>query len=323
MEIPNYSTKSRRRKETCHRENLSKENTNLSTYLKKQYSVYISPIEEYLVGSKILVAPEGSLFKVPFCALLNSKNEHLCQKYSLQFIPALHVLNWSLSKPIPKAGPAFFVGNPVVGEVEFNGRVGSQRPLPNATVEAKECSKIFNAEPMLEEKATKENVLTGIKDASIIHIAAHGHMDDADIFLAPNEGAPKPPSEEHYLLTPKDVTKCTLVARLVVLSCCHSGRGQISAEGVVGIARSFLGAGARSVLVTLWRIQDEPTVEFMKKFYGKVVQGLSVCVALQETMNELTRKFSFSDWAPFQIVGEDIALSQDEIKEIRLLSSKR
>ena len=174
-----------------------------------------------------------------------------------------------------------------------------------------------------KETPQKENVLNGMKDASIIHIAAHGHMDDADIFLAPNKGAPKPPSEEHYLLTAKDVTKCTLVARLVVLSCCHSGRGQISAEGVVGIARSFLGAGARSVLVTLCRIPDGATMVLMKEFYDKILQGLSVCVALQRSMIELKKHFSIAAWVPFQIVGEDIALSNDEIKEIRQLSSIR
>ena len=328
LEIPN-ATQSRARKETSHRDDTTETITsihidsNIDTYLKKQYSVYISPIEEYLVGSKILVSPEGSLFHVPFCALLNSKNEHLCEKYSLQFTPALYVLNSCLSKPLPKIGPSLFVGNPTVGEVEFNGNVGSPSPLPEATVEAKECSTFFNAEPLLEQEATKENVLNGMKGASIIHIAAHGHMDDADIFLAPNEGAPKPPSEEHYLLSAKDVVECTLAARLVVLSCCHSGRGQISAEGVVGIARSFLGAGARSVLVTLWRIPDEQTKEFMKAFYDKVVQCVSVCVALQEIMVELKGKFSFPAWAPFQIVGEDIALSKDEIEEIRGLSSMR
>ena len=329
LEIPN-ATQSRARKETSsHRDDAAEPitsihiDTNIDTYLKKQYSVYISPIEEYLVGSKILVSPEGSLFHVPFCALLNSKNEHLCEKYSLQFTPALYVLNSCLSKPLPKIGPSLFVGNPTLGEVEFNGNVGSPSPLPEATVEAKECSTFFNAEPLLEQEATKENVLNGMKGASIIHIAAHGHMDDADIFLAPNEGAPKPPSEEHYLLSAKDVVECTLAARLVVLSCCHSGRGQISAEGVVGIARSFLGAGARSVLVTLWRIPDEQTKEFMKAFYDKVVQSVSVCIALRETMVELKGKFSFPAWAPFQIVGEDIALSKDEIKEIRGLSSMR
>ena len=320
-----------RNKETDHRhrEDPPKQNTliqvdtNINNYLKKQYSVYISPIEEYLVGSKILIVPEGSLFNLPFCVLFNSKNEHLCEKYSLQFTPALHVLNASLSKSLPNVGPALFVGNPTVGAVEFNGNVVSPSLLPKATVEAKECSKFFNSTPLLEQKATKGNVLNGMKDASIIHIAAHGLIDDADIFLAPNEGAPKPPSEEHYLLSAKDVVECTLAARLVVLSCCHSGRGQISAEGVVGIARSFLGAGARSVLVTLWRIPDEQTKVFMKAFYDKVIQGVSVCVALQEIMVELKGKFSFTAWAPFQIVGEDIALSLDEIEEIRRLSSIR
>ena len=53
-------------------------------------------------------------------------------------------------------------------------------------------------------------------------------------------------------------------AKLVVLSCCHSGRGEIKAEGVVGIARAFMGAGARSVLVSLWAIDDEATLEFMR-----------------------------------------------------------
>ena len=322
LEMPN-AVQSRSRKEYNYRGDPSKQDTNMDILFKKQYSLFISPIEEYLVGSKILIVPEGSLFKVLFCALLNSKNEHLCEKYSLQFTPALHVLNACISKPLPKVGPAFFVGNPEVGEVVFNGQVGSQVPLPDAAVEAKECSLIFNAEALLEKNATKENVLSGMKDASIIHIAAHGHMDEADIFLAPNKGAPKPPSEDHYLLTAKDVTKCTLVARLVVLSCCHSGRGEISAEGVVGIARSFLGAGARSVVVTLCEIPDGATKVLMKEFYDNILQGLSVCVALQRSIIELKKTFLIGAWAPFQIVGEDVVLSNDEINEIRRLSSIR
>ena len=316
LEIPN--AQSRTRKRNNYRQDPQKQETNIDTIFKKQYSVFISPIEEYLVGSKIIIVPEGSLFRVRFCALLNCKNEHLCEKYSLQFTPALHVLNACISKPLPKLGPALFVGNPTVREVMFNGNLGSQPPLPYATVEAKECSMIFKAEALLEENATKENVLNAMKDASVIHIAAHGRIDEADIFLAPNEGAPKPPSEEHYLLTAKDVAKCTLVARFVVLSCCHSDLGQISAEGVVGIARSFLGAGARSVLVTLCEIPDGATMELMKElmkeFYNKVVQGVSVCVALQQSMIELKKTYSIHAWSPFQIVGEDIALSNDEIK---------
>ena len=66
-----------------------------------------------------------------------------------------------------------------------------------------------------------------------------------------------------------------LRAQLVVLCCCHSGRGEINAEGVVGIARAFMGAGARSLLVTLWAIDDEATIEFMKNFYHHLVERKS------------------------------------------------
>ena len=297
--------------------------THSNTLLRKLYSIYISPIEEYLVGSKILIVPEGSLFHVPFCAMVDPNNEDLIGTYSLQFTPSLHVLNSSLSKPEGTLGHALFVGNPTVGEITFRKQLQSKPLLPDSAIEAKECGGYFNSKPLLAEKATKENVLKSMKDSSIIHIAAHGDRDHADIFLAPNEGAPKAPSEEYYLLTGNDVLNCTLKARLIILSCCYSGRGEISPEGVVGIARSFLGAGARSVLVTLWGIPDASTMEFMKQFYDKVCQGLSVCVALQEVMIEQKKKYSLRAWAPFQIVGEDIVFTQEEIKEICRQSSQR
>lgn len=61
----------------------------------------------------------------------------------------------------------------------------------------------------------------------------------------------------------------------------------------------------------------------MKQFYDKVCQGLSVCVALQEVMIEQKKKYSLRAWAPFQIVGEDIVFTQEEIKEICRQSSQR
>ena len=66
---------------------------------------------------------------------------------------------------------------------------------------------------------------------------------------------------------------------------CHSAHGEIKAEGVVGIARAFLGAGARSVLVSLWAIDDKATLEFMKIFYQHLVKGKSASEALNQAMN--------------------------------------
>ena len=76
-----------------------------------------------------------------------------------------------------------------------------------------------------------------------------------------------PTEKEDYILTIRDVLNLQLRAKLVALSCCHSGRGEIKAEGVVGIGRAFMGAGARSVVVSLWAIDDEAALEFMKCFY--------------------------------------------------------
>ena len=69
-----------------------------------------------------------------------------------------------------------------------------------------------------------------------------------------------------------DIAKVQVRAKLVVLSCCHSGRGQIRAEGVVGIARGFLGSGAHSVLVSLWALDDNATKKLMSRFYEQLVR---------------------------------------------------
>ena len=66
----------------------------------------------------------------------------------------------------------------------------------------------------------------------------------------------------------------------MVLSCNNSGKGEVCDEGVVGIARTFLGAGARSVLVVLWAIDDEATLEFMRVFYQHLTRGKKASQAL-------------------------------------------
>ena len=99
--------------------------------------------------------------------------------------------------------------------------------------------------------------------------------------------------------------------KLVVLSCCHSARGKITSDGVVGIARAFLGAGARSVLVALWAINDGATLYFMKKFYEHLTQGKSAGESLSEAMAAMRASGKYSDprhWAPFVLIGDDVTV---------------
>ena len=136
--------------------------------------------------------------------------------------------------------------------------------------------------------------------------------------MAPNTTRLSPiPDEEDYLLTMKDVLNAQIRARLVVLSCCHSAWGEVKSEGVVGIARAFLAAGALSVLVSLWAIDDEATMEFMKLFYGQLVDRRSASEALNEAMKSMRKSDRFSavkDWAPFVLMGDDVTLEFEGIK---------
>ena len=116
---------------------------------------------------------------------------------------------------------------------------------------------------------------------------------------------------KHHMLKIADVQAVQLRARLVVLSCSHSGQGEIKAEGVVGIARAFLGAGARSVLVSLWAIDDEATMMFMKVFYRHLSKRKSASVSLHRAMKFLRESEKFSAvkyWAPFVLIGDDVTL---------------
>ena len=173
--------------------------------------------------------------------------------------------------------------------------------------------RLLNIEPVIGATATKMEVLDRMTSVALIHIAAHASSKSGEIALTPNPTRPSQvPNKEDFLLTMAEILNVQVRAQLVVLSCCHSGRGEIRAEGVVGIVRGFLAAGARSVLVTLWAIYDEATLMFMERFYHHLVKGRSSCEALNEAMRHLRESDSFSDvrhWAPFVLIGDDVTLT--------------
>ena len=289
----------------------SSEQTAYEGYMKDLYNVLIQPIEQHLSGSRLLIVPEGPLLMVPFAALLDPDGNYLCEKYSLQFTPSLHILDFCSSKLSAKdLGPALFVGNCL-------------SDLPFEEHEVVECSQYFKASPLVQRTATKKNVVGGVKTASIIHIAAHGSMIRANICVEANDNRLPTSAEDttSYILISEDVKNCSLKARLVVLSCCHNGCDEISAEDVVGNAFSFLEAGARAVVVALWSIPDEATKEFMVEFYWQILQENSVSVALQQAMITMKIKYPPNQWAAFQVIGKNVVFTRQDIEEIRQKST--
>ena len=173
----------------------------------------------------------------------------------------------------------------------------------------------LKCQPLTGEAATKKEVLRRINSVALVHIAAHGSKETGEIALAPDPCWGSKIPKEEYFLRMSDIQAVKLRARLVVLSCCHSGQGEVSSEGVVGIARAFLFAGARSVVATLWAIDDEATLEFMKSFYQHLWGGESASSALQRAMKCLRDSDKYSApkyWAPFVLIGDDVTIEFDE-----------
>ena len=275
------------------------------------YKIIIAPVADLLTEPEIIIVPDRCSYRVPFAALRDRPSgKYLSETYKIRIVPSLTTLR--LIQDCPEdyhshAG-ALVVGDPKVGEVLYQGDPTNITPLPCARKEAEMVGRLLGVQPLLGECATKQAVLQAIHSVSLIHFAAHGSAERGEIALSPIRTANSIPQEKDYLLMMSDISQVQLRAKLVVLSCCHSGRGMIRKEGIIGIARAFLGSGVRSVLVASWAIEDTATEQLMSRFYEHLAGGESASESLHKAMkwmrsNDFTKP---SQWAPFMLVGDDV-----------------
>ncbi|CAH3158025.1 unnamed protein product, partial [Porites evermanni] len=277
------------------------------------YNMLIAPVSDLLEGSEeIIVVPDRCFFQVPFAALHDKCNRYLSDTFKIRIVPSLTTLKLILDSPAGSHSEtgALIVGEPSVTDVYFKGELRKLCKLPGAKAEAETIARLLpESHLLIGEQATKQAVLQGIPSVSLVHFAAHGDAERGEIALTPSDSTKGIPHEQDYLLSMADISQVRLTAKLVVLSCCHTARGQIKTEGVVGIARAFLGSGARSVLVALWALQDDATEQFMRRFYENLVQGESASECLHRAMKWM-RNNGFSEvrqWAPFMLIGDDVS----------------
>ena len=274
--------------------------------LQPLYDVLLAPIADLLQGDELIVVPDGPFCLAPYSALSES--------IRIRTVPSLTAFNVIVGAPDDfhsKTG-ALLVGDPWLKDVTNKRGQPILAQLPFAKQEVEMIGELLQTTPLTGKSATKAEVLKCMKSVALVHIAAHGCPKTGEIALAPNTERKSPiPKEEDFILKISDVQTISLRARLVVLSCAYSGRGEVKSEGVVGIARAFLCAGARSVLVSLWAIDDEATLLFMRSFYKDLLDGKSASAALQRAMKclrESKQYCAIKHWAPFVLVGDDVML---------------
>ena len=275
------------------------------------YDRILGPIEDLLQRHEqehkenkrdLVIIPDGPLNFVPFAALLDHENKALGDSYRIRIFPSLtslKVITHDRSEDQDCNVGALLVGNP-------------QGNLEHAEDEVRDIKQIIETTgqniqitTLIQEGATKEAVSKKMTSVALIHIAAHGSSDS--IFLAETKHA-----FGRNFLSKKDVQKLHLKAKLVVLSCCNTGQGDVNEEGVIGIARAFLCAGARAVLASLWQVKDDATKKFMTCFYQHLLQEQKgAAEAYQLAMKDLRETEEFKStkfWAPFILIGDDVSL---------------
>ncbi len=272
--------------------------------IRQGYDLLIEPIQDLLPPTpdeRVVIIPQGPLFLVPFHALQDKQSKFFIENHSLQIAPSIQTLG--LTKTSTQAtGKPLVVGNPSPMPEGFSA-------LPGSEIEAKAVAQLLNTEALLGGQATKQRVLDQIRNASVLHFATHGLLDDLQgmqsaIALV---GDPKPRApgiSDPSLLTAEELTNLHLNARLAVLSACNTGRGKITGDGVVGLSRSLLSSGVPTVVVSLWEVPDGETQRLMTSFYTQLQKQPDKAKAMRGAMLEsMQRSRSPNNWAGFILIG--------------------
>ncbi|MEL6325741.1 MAG: CHAT domain-containing protein [Cyanobacteria bacterium J06626_23] len=291
----------------------------LDTQLQQLHAVLIEPIRSWLPTdpeARVIFIPQGDLFLVPFPALQARDRTYLIENHTPLTAPSIQVLGLTQQRRQQTTQAAttspLVVGNP---EMPVIASVTEQSapllpPLPGTEREAAAIATLLNVNPLIGTAATESAVIAQMQTASLIHLATHGLLEYGQPQASGVEDLPgalalTPTDSTDGLLTASEILDISLQADLVVLSACDTGRGEITGDGVIGLARSLFAAGAPSVVVSLWAVPDAPTADLMTAFYRQLQTTPDKAQALRQAMLEIQANHADpSAWAGFTLIGE-------------------
>lgn len=256
------------------------------------YQQLVAPLADFLQEGtaaspvKVVVIPHGLLHQVPFHALFDGK-DYLLERAIVSYAPSATVFAICATRDssTPQRALVAGVSDPLIPAVRQEVEAVAEQ-LPDARV-------------YLDEETVSTQVLADAPVADVIHLACHG------LFRADN---PMFSALKLYnkWLTAADIMQLELNQSLVTLSACESGVSQVVVgDEVIGLARAFLGAGASTLLVSLWLVQDDTTAELMGNWYGQLRLGAGRAAALRTAQLRLKEEYAHPYyWAPFILVGQ-------------------
>jgi CHAT domain-containing protein len=257
--------------------------------LQRLYSSLIEPLAlNRAEQQRLVIVPYGALHYLPF-HLLYDGSQYLIENYEVVVLPAAGLATLTS----PRRGDGALV--------LAHTREGR---LPQTIAEAQIVNKLFGGTLLAEESANRMAMQT--QPVKLLHIAAHGEhrLDQPDLsYLQLADGQ----------LYADDMFQQDLSYELVTLSACETGRANVAAsDELIGLGRGFLYAGAGALLVSLWRVEDASTLNFMEKMYKSLSASASKAAALRQAQRSLlteNRETHPAFWGAFQLIGNADPLS--------------
>lgn len=267
-----------------------------SNYVRSATQLYaklIAPIAHRLTDT-LLIIPDGVLGYIPFEALLKGQpgkasnfgtypfllyERQISYCYSTALLREMREKQYQkspLGQLLAMAPFAPEQGSGLLPEPPAN----MPAPLPGSRAEAANAARTWNGVALFGKEANRERFFAEAGNYRILHLATHGMANDlygdyAYLALSSND------SSAHARVYAKDLYTMALHSDLAVLSACETGTGKLrKGEGILSMARAFAYAGAKSILTTLWKVNDDRTRMLFAHFYQNLRQGLSKDAAL-------------------------------------------
>lgn len=312
-------------------------------HLRRLAQALLGPVGDLSGYARLIVVPEGALESVPFAALPDVDRKALMLGHEVRLLPSAAALGFlkrarsnghgafesiavfvdpvfsrddprvSGSHPDPTdplrapSNQALFRSTRDLG-LQGLRRLGHSRQEGDSIASFFPKAKVFRAVDFQAARATF--LRAEWRACDILHVASHSlnnqkHPERSGLVFSlvdPN-GRPQP-----GFVRPTDLESLRIDARLVVLSACTTSSGtEVPGEGTFGLPDAFLRLGAEGVLMTLWRIDDRATAEFMTRFYRALRErSLSPAAALRSAQRSFLEETRWSDpqyWAGFAYIG--------------------
>ena len=295
---------------------------------QKLYTSLIQPFENQL-SDEVIIIPDGLLCYLPYEALIRPNNVPNSTAYQFKnhdYLLLHHTVVYDYSstfwvslKQLPRqetAQKALTIA-PIFAPLSSRNDLS---PLEHNIEEAVSITSIIGGDKIVAEKATKKQLLKDINQYKIVHFSTHGILDEAASersYLAFST-TPKDTTLEESQLTAAEIFNLKIPAEMVVLSACRTAVGRLyRGEGIMSLARSFRYAGARTLVASLWNVDDTQTPNLMAFFYENLKKGLSKSSALTNAKRQYLTTVSHDKahpfyWAGFLLIGEETALKTND-----------